>query len=823
MVVFKYSKFCRRFLAALALLYVAPTAFTASGFVTGTRVTRNAFVADITVSFACSVEYRDHMPASRGDRLRIHVEPTAVCNGVSPQIANSRMQHRPLAADATKLIQIDYDGDTASGPTLTLVFSEDVGFDVEHDGVSNDMHIRVYLDTLTASTASTPSNSGASGTRVPPRLEAELEYVINLSSSRRTHAASDMPRLDPSSGLEIFETEVVIAGVTWYRLRIGRFRSSAEAQAEMAKFRDQYPTAWIDRARDTVASETPRPRAVKKAAAKAAETSNVFASLGLDQIDQLMADARRAMAAGELSKAVQIYTKVLRAPNHDRHAQAQEYLGLAREKNGQTAHAKAEYERYIAVYPDGEGADRVRQRLAALLASDRQIAAPAVTPGATTNEASRSRRSDWRLQTFFSQYYRRDVNQPNEQDDIVSQSALYSDINLDVRRRGQRFDFNSRLSAGYRNDFLGEGEGPGNDLRVSYAYAEFADARIGLRGRVGRQSRNTGGVLGRFDGLNLGYEVAERLSIDTVIGNPVNTASAGLDSSKRFYGASVNYGPILDDLELGLYYIQQDIEGVEDRQAVGAEFRFFGVNQSLWGLIDYDTSYSEIGSAYLQGSWRFASRLTIHGSLDRRHSPFLSTGNALIGQPVETFSELLVLMTLDEIRQLSLDRAPLTTSYTLGLSHAVSPKLQFNVDANQTTIDGTVASGGVAATPEAEYQYYSGTVVASSVFKEGDASIIGLRYSTSASTRVMSVTLDSRFPIGRAFRVNPRLRIDRREIMSDSTYEWLYTPGLRMQFRWKKNFRLELDAGKQFSRRDSDIADADRESYFINIGYQLFF
>lgn len=31
-------------------------------------------------------------------------------------------------------------------------------------------------------------------------------------------------------------------------------------------------------------------------------------------------------------------------------------LGLARERNGQLAHAKAEYEEYLREYPNGEGA-----------------------------------------------------------------------------------------------------------------------------------------------------------------------------------------------------------------------------------------------------------------------------------------------------------------------------------------------------------------------------------------------------------------------------------------------------------------------------------
>ena len=303
----------------------------------------------------------------------------------------------------------------------------------------------------------------------------------------------------------------------------------------------------------------------------------------------------------------------------------------------------------------------------------------------------------------------------------------------------------------------------------------------------------------------------------------MNSAADGVDSERSFYGTSINYGPILENLELGMFYIEQDIEGVQDRQAVGTEFRYFGPNQSFWGLIDYDTSFKEVGSAYLQGSWRFESRLTLHGSLDRRRSPFLSTGNALIGQPVSTFAELLVLMTEDEIRQLSLDRTSIATTYTLGLSHSLSPRFQINADANQTNVDATPASGGVAATPQSTYRYYSTNLTASSLLMEGDVSIVGLRYSTSDTTNVMSLTLDTRIPIGRTWRINPRIRVDRRQMLSDSSYEWIYTPGLRMQFRKSQKFRLELEIGKRFSQRDSAVVNLDRESYFINLGYQAFF
>jgi len=817
--VFRPCKIMWRWPTAALLLTLGPSVFAASGFVTGASVTREGDVAEISVRFACRIEYVDHLPVNRGDKLRVQIESTGICVGSSPMIANSRAQYRPLNADVANLLEIDYDGESSSGQVVTLVFGDAVRYDVSHDRIRNHLNVTVHLDGGPAKPAA--ETSGRSSTRVRDVAESQPRYVINLSSSRTPHTASDMSIENIAPGLRVFETEVLLAGVTWHRLRLGVFDDASKARLALQQLEAIYPTAWIDRMlesdTDSSATETIVP------SEPAYEPNPAFASVGLDKVDALMADARRAMVADEISRAVQIYTKVLRIPNHDRHAEAQEYLALAREKNGQTAHAKAEYQRYLQLYPDGDGASRVQQRLAALLASGRKSAQTGDPAIVSVGDQQERKSSDWRIQTFVSQYYRRDANQMNEEDEVISQSAVYSDINLDIRRRGSRFDFSSRLSAGYRNDFLDEDEGSGNELRVSYAYADLADTRTGLRGRIGRQSRNTGGVLGRFDGLNLEYRATERILVSTVAGQPVNSATDGLDSEKEFYGVNANIGPLIDNLELGVFYVQQDIEDVEDRQAVGTEFRYFGDKQSLWGLIDYDTSYNELSSAYLQGNWKFGPHLTLSGSIDRRHTPYLSTGSALIGQPVTSFAELLILMTEEEIRALSIDRSPLSNSYTVGLSYSLTPKLQFNADANQTDVDASPESGGVGAVPAASYQYFSTNFVVSSLFREGDVTMIGLRLSDSDTTRVISLNLDSRFPIGKRWRINPRLRVDQRRIMVDDSDEWIYTPGLRIQYRHNRNFRVDFEAGKQFAQRALAEFDLDRESYYVNIGYQAFF
>jgi tetratricopeptide (TPR) repeat protein len=794
------------------------------GFIETTRVTTaGSGATEIEVRFNCKVHYLRHDPQGGGDRLRIYVEPTGICNGVPPSVAESRSRIRPANADDAGLLDLEYDGDSTIGSVITLNFNEPVDFSVDAEDLS--FALTVLVRPSTGQSTITAEAPDVRHRQVPQPAAVEPEMAINLASFRRIPTVADAPGLPLDNDQRLYYTRVVVDGTTWYRLRLGDFASGDEAITNLALLRDRFPEAWIDRADNggpavelVAATDTAVPTLGQVTESSA--TGEESAPGEESEADALMAEARRLMVAGDTSRAIQYYTKVLQLPDNPRQMEAQEYLALAREKNGQTAHAKAEYERYLALYPDSEGATRVSQRLAAMLASNRQAVVPQT---ASSGGAQSQQRSDWRLLTYFSQYYRRDANQLTEQEEIVSQSAIYSDVNFDARRRGQRFDFSSRISAGYRNDLLGEEVGSGDQLRVSYAYADLADSVTGIRGRIGRQSRATGGVLGRFDGLNLAYHVTERTLVEAVVGKPAYSSTEGLDPAITFYGVSADFQPFFENLEVGTFFLQQDIEGIRDRQVVGTEVRYFGPNQTLWGMIDYDLGFGEIASGFLQGSWRFPSRFSIHGLVDRRGSPFMSVGNAIIGQPVLTFAELTSIFTEDELRQLGRDRTSMSTTFTLGVSYPLSPKLQINIDASQSEMEGTPASGGVLATEATSYNYYSANLVASSLFTEGDVTIVGARYSDSDTSQAISLSLDSRFPIGRSWRINPRLRVDRRNRLNFDNYEWLYTPGIRIQYRRSQKFRIELEAGRQYVQQDAALLDNDRESTFFNIGYQAFF
>ena len=85
------------------------------------------------------------------------------------------------------------------------------------------------------------------------------------------------------------------------------------------------------------------------------------------KLANLLDEANRAMLDEDYRRAVQLFTKIRDASSGDVRRHVQELLGVAREYNGQFAHAVAEYQQYLEDYPQAEDAKRVKQRLTALI------------------------------------------------------------------------------------------------------------------------------------------------------------------------------------------------------------------------------------------------------------------------------------------------------------------------------------------------------------------------------------------------------------------------------------------------------------------------
>ncbi len=533
-------------------------------------------------------------------------------------------------------------------------------------------------------------------------------------------------------------------------------------------------------------------------------------------LEQQWVGARAAFDAGDFATATRLLTRLIEYPEHGRRAEAQELLGLARERSGQLAHAKAEYEEYLRRYPDGAAAGRVSQRLAALTTLDSRPRVDAVAASANA--------MDWEAFGGWSQEYRYDsmsIDDGTVSIDLPNQSILLNDGDFALRGTGERITVQARLNAGYLYDL--SSEGPGNRTRIGYAYAEVSDRVFGLSGRLGRQSTHDGGVLGTFDGLNLGWRPAGDWRVGLVGGSLVESTYDPPSSDRQFVSVSANWSGAADGLEMGPYVIDQTYQGVADRRAVGASLRWFAPGRTLVGLFDYDTDFGAVNMAMMLGTFELPGHWTLTGTIDHRKSPFLTTRNALVGQPVQSLDALIAQFGEAGVRQLARDRTSDVETVSLGVSHPIGTRLQWIADLAATRISDLPASGGVAAVPGTGTEAsLGGQLIANSLVTSGDVTILGFRWFEGDLARMQSLSLGSRFPVGGRLRVGPRLRFDHRESISDGTTQDMLSPALRVDWH-SGHATVEFEAGGEWATRDLPIDEETTNRYWFSLAYRLGF
>jgi len=286
----------------------------------------------------------------------------------------------------------------------------------------------------------------------------------------------------------------------------------------------------------------------------------------------------------------------------------------------------------------------------------------------------------------------------------------------------------------------------------------------------------------------------------------------------------MDFGTFDEAWDTNLFAINQIADGITDRRAVGGEVRYFRPNRTAFGLVDYDVGYNELNIALLTGNWIFPDQTSINLSLDYRRSPILTTTNATQGQTAGSLAALLETLSEDEVRQLAKDRTATSKSVTVGVSRPLNTMFQANADVTAASLSGTTASGGVEASEGTGLElFYSAQLIGSSVIKEGDLAVLGLRYADTQNSHRYTVDINTRYPVTRDFRVNPRLRTDYRENKDDDGTQIAVKPSVRFDYYWTRTLLFELDLGAEWtSDRINDDAD-NRTGLFANIGSRIDF
>jgi hypothetical protein len=583
---------------------------------------------------------------------------------------------------------------------------------------------------------------------------------------------------------------------------------------------------------------------------KVDETAQPQASAAANDGAGALKEGKKALAGGDYARATAYFTKAVTIGTGAEKQEAQEMLGLSRERAEQMAFARAEYETYLKLYPTGAGAARVKDRLAGIVAAmenkanedfaKRQavrLAAAPVVPkvnldgkgnqvlSGQPNTASNLMVTQqgiktnlrevppdpkawiWEKHGSFAQYYYRDDNfvpsAPGASDlsvHKVYQNEVLSSGDFYIRGENEDYALEASISGYNEKGFGDQSETFNSNIGSVYVDGRLKGPRIGAR--IGRQSRSTGGVFGRFDGANFSWEPVKDLKTQVVVGSPVYSSKAQPFADGRyFYGASIEYTLPNKEWSGTVYAVEQDVQNIVDRRALGGELRYVGKNLSVYSAADYDIFYNELNNAYVSGTWNPREGTSVYLTADYRKVPFLLTSNALTGENFDQLSTLVDLIGQDTTSQLASARTSSSKTLTIGASQQILKDWQLSVDATIADYSGTPASGtpilgmqqGFAA-PGIEY-YLSTQASGMSLFKENDSLSFGLRYSHSKTNQMYMADASYRFPFNEKLRLMPRIRVSMldQQLTTGGQYVYSIVPSFKSSYRIDKQWSLEAE------------------------------
>ncbi len=534
------------------------------------------------------------------------------------------------------------------------------------------------------------------------------------------------------------------------------------------------------------------------------------------QARALMVQGRDALSASNNEAAVDAFNKLLLLPPNDYTQDGQEWVGVARERAGQTDKARIEYELYLRLYPEGDGAGRVLQRLSGLAAQGK--AAAAVIPG-------EEQRKEARWMTFggvSSRYYYGHSKidstftfnnaQTASSLSLTDQSMLIS--NVDVSERYISDEYDGRLvfrDVNTRNLLSSQ---PSQNL-VNAAYGEIKSRTQDYMLRVGRQSAMGGGVQGRFDGIAGSYGDAQALRVNGVAG----VLSENLQGATKpvFFGAGYDMGPY------SLYAINQSADGLIDRRALGAEWRYFEGKKTAYALLDYDTYFHALNAAQVMGTLG-VSDITLNFMADHRKAPSLSIRNALSGSTASSVNALLQAMSASSLRDLALSRTATVNMAQAGATMPLQEKWQVGGDVRVSNTSGLPASGTTALTGILPTTPGRGSelgvtaqIIGSGLRKEGDIWLASTTFTSGSQVKGNVIYLYNHTELQSRWMMDTSLQFYNQTDQFGGTTKRV-SPMLRGSYRIRPQFNIDIDGGFENINYSGAQQTSKTTRYFYSAG-----
>ena len=743
------------------------------------------------INFNFRIRYDSHFPVTSGNQLRILFRP------VDPRefVIEGGYQREALRLPQdrhTSIRAIEYEARIAESPALTIVFDRPVHFSAA--GGSDFQSLVVSVGDTKGGKPCKPVYPTVAGGAWADGTEAKVQPRTESFVTKTAPAPVKIPDVPETKNAAV----------------IGPSEVASEP--------------------------VPQPGA-------APASGGASAGPGEAAVAVLVTQARSDMKQNRFEAAVASLKKAVQQPENRRTPEARELLGVAYQKAKQNAAAKEVYEDYLRRYPKGDGTEGVRQRL---LAIDTAAAAPAErlraavsapigpdgAPVPTGEPAPRP--SFGSVSASFSSSYIRDDSYSVSRDRTQALDLNKTKEEYQSHQNEILSSFDSTAQWGDGNTKMKFRFSGTNEYRIeptteelfgiSSLYLDTSVKDWGTTFRLGRQIRNSGGILGRFDGAVFTYQYDPIFGFSTFGGSPVEyRVDMPFKNDRYFGGGSLNFGP-WKGLDGDIYAIEQVDRNIVDRQAVGAELRYNDLTKSAFVNVDYDIHFDKLDAAIFTGTWTMPDKSILRAGADYRMAPYLTAWNALQGQPFTTLYDLLKVRTQAEVQQMAVDRTATYQSANVGYTRQITDKLQVNLDVTQAHINGTIASYNVGSTPDSGDEFYFGAqLIGSSLLADGDMYSVSARYSDLKESNNVAVDLSTRYPVMEDVRVQPHIVGAYSTGKTGGWSEYTVIPSLLVSYYLRKDLNFELEVGDRMTWRNQGTTQTTENELLVTAGVRYDF
>ena len=535
--------------------------------------------------------------------------------------------------------------------------------------------------------------------------------------------------------------------------------------------------------------------------------------------DDLFATAKSLYVDRRYAEA-EVYYRLLSMISTDENLViwAKELLGVCLEKQKKFDQAAATYTQLQLDHPESSAFKRVDQRL-------RGLATAASGPESLREASFRGKKRKFFTRGFFGQTYRnvsRSVND-REREDV----STFVTTQFDVRTATEKPEYviNARANGTHISDQLDPKE---SEFRLKRLFLEYQHRVTGTTAAVGRQKGYDSGVFTSFDGVSAAYPLQQSLKVGFSIGVPVYYADLFEELDYLFYSGFLAW-EAGDHWRFNSYWVNQTLNGVTDRRALGLRSQYFSDKIMSSFNLDYDIAFNELNNLLWTSSYKPSEKTSFTLNFGQQRSPFLSASNIFIGQPdLDLKLYLSTQVNRDRLLDEALARTALNTYLTLQVNRELTDNIDINVDLTQSNLSEIPSSSVLLGDPDAptsqsDYEQTSvgAQLIAQNFLHKSDIFTLGFRSSTSTSSDSIYGYVNERLRFSNKWTLAPKLAFGQNKIDSTGANEHILRVSSALMYKPWRAGELSVEFGNEL------IKETNREdkinSNYLFAGYRISF